>query len=122
MIFGIGRNAIESLYTAVCSVYELTAVFDDETKQTKQEEVLCLENQPCRISFRSDSSAVKSNDIVYEKPQEIKLFVSPDIEIKPGSKIAVTQNGRTEYYKNSGEASVYETHQEIVLEIFERWA
>lgn len=80
-----------------------------------------LENQPCRVSFESNSTTVKSNDTVYEKPQSIKLFIAPELIIKAGSKIVVAQNGRTEAYKSAGPPRVYTTHQEIVLEHFERW-
>ncbi|MDO4301252.1 MAG: hypothetical protein Q4D26_07680 [Clostridia bacterium] len=120
--FKFARKKIESLYTGLCSVYALDTVRDPDTKQSKQSEILLLENQPCRISFESNSATVKSNDTVYEKPQSIKLFIAPDLVITPGSKIVVTQNGKTETYKSSGVPRIYVTHQEIVLELFVRWA
>ena len=54
--------------------------------------------------------------------QTTTLFISPDVVIEPGSKIVVTQNGKTVAYKQSGEPALYNTHQEIILELFERWA
>ena len=54
--------------------------------------------------------------------QATKLFISPDITIKPGSKITVTQTGVTTEYTGSGVPAVYPTHQEIMLELFESWA
>ena len=54
--------------------------------------------------------------------QTIKLYIYPDINIKNGSKIIVTQNGKKQEYKNSGEPARYETHQEIMLELFKGWA
>lgn len=116
------RKATEKLYTGLCSVYVLDTVRDPDTKQSKQTERLMLESQPCRISFESNSTTVKSNDTVYEKPQSIKLFIAPELIIKAGSKIVVTQNERTETYKSSGVPRVYVTHQEVALELFERWA
>ena len=53
---------------------------------------------------------------------KIKLFIAPEINIMPGSKIVVTQRGRTTEYKNSGEPAIYETHQEIMLVKFKGWA
>lgn len=47
-----------------------------------------------------------------------KLFISPDVAIKAGSKIIVTQHGRTTEYSNSGVPAVYPTHQEIMLTLF----
>ena len=56
------------------------------------------------------------------KIKQIKLFLSPDIRVKAGCRISVTQNGITQEYKNSGETAMYRHHQEIVLEKLERWA
>ena len=49
--------------------------------------------------------------------QGVKLFVSSDITIKPGSMLTVTQNGVTTEYTSSGVPAVYPTHQEIMLEL-----
>ena len=53
--------------------------------------------------------------------QTVKLLLPPDIVVLPGSKITVTQNKITEDYTSSGIPALYVTHQEIVLELFERW-
>jgi len=58
-----------------------------------------------------DNSEV-SNTIKYEPV----LFINPDIKIKPGSIIEVTQYGATRKFIRSGEPFIYETHQEIVLQ------
>lgn len=84
-------------------------------------EVVALEGQPCRISF-SKISQVVQNEVAASTTQGIKLFLSPDVIIQPGSKITVTQNGVTTDYISSGVPAVYATHQEIMLELFERWA
>ena len=39
-----------------------------------------------------------------------------------GSKITVTQNGVTTDYASSGKPAVYETHQEVILELKEKWS
>ena len=51
-----------------------------------------------------------------------KLFISPEVEIKPGSKIVVTQNGVTTEFSNSGKPAIYTNHQEIMLKLFEDYA
>ena len=82
---------------------------------------MIIENQPCRISFETTLPTTKNNDTVQEKVQNIKLFMSPDLTIQPGSKIVVSQNNREGIYKSSGVPAMYATHQEVALEIFERW-
>ena len=46
---------------------------------------------------------------------DIKLFLSPDIIVKAGSNITVTQAGKTTEYIASGIPAIYDTHQEIML-------
>lgn len=115
------RTAIESLYAGNCTVYEFVSIEGEETGITGQEEKKVLENIPCRISFKGISIASQT-DTGTGIAQVIKLFLPPDIPIKPGSKISVTQNGVTTIYKNSGVPAVYSNHQEILLELFQEWA
>lgn len=114
------RKAIESTYEGVLTVTEHQKVTDENTKLTDYQEVVVMENQPCHLSFETLNSAVQSESAA-AVTQTIKLFVSPDISIKAGSKITVTQAGVTADYTCSGIPAVYETHQEIILELFERW-
>lgn len=114
------QKVIESLYNGTCEIIEHVKrrtpnginYFEESTVQT---------DIPCRISF----STIKSTEL-YEGGnrlyQSIKLFTSPTINIKPGSKIVVTQNGVTTAYKNSGESAIYKHHQEIILELFKGWS
>lgn len=115
------RKAVESKYDGLCTVYEYKKVKDKTTKLTEEKEVAVLENQPCRVSFVSSRAATSQQNAVQQQ-QKIKLFIAPDIVIKAGSKIVVTQNGVTTAYSNSGVPAVYSSHQEIMLELFERWA
>lgn len=115
------RKAIESTYDGIMSVMEMQKIKDEKTKLTKTEPVVVLDEVPCRISFSSISAAGQS-DSAAAIAQTVKMFVSPDINIKAGSKISVTQNGVTTDYAQSGAAAVYATHQEIMLELFERWS
>lgn len=72
------------------------------------------------VSFETLTSS--TGDPVATVSQSVKLFISPDVVIKAGSKIIVTQHGRTTEYSNSGVPAVYPTHQEIMLTLFEGWA
>lgn len=110
------RSAIESLYKGVCTVFQYEEVTDPVTKRTNVVEVISYENQPCRISFQTKTSA-KESDTVSISKQTIKLFISPECDIKSGAKIEVTQNNVTKRYKASGESAMYSNHQEIILEI-----
>lgn len=115
------RKAIESLYRGRCTVYEYQSVKDPVTKITGHQEVAVLTDQPCRLSYKTISSTSPA-DGAAAVTQEIKLFIAPELNIKPGSKITVTQNGRTADYQSSGQPAVYTNHQEIVLELFRGWA
>ncbi len=112
------RKAIESTYEGVAVVEEYQKVKDEATKLTKGKPVIVLENQPCRLSFEH-SQAASQTESAAAVTQIIKLFISPDVTIKPGTKITVTQAGKTTVYTCSGVPAVYDTHQEIILNLFE---
>ncbi len=114
------RKAIESTYDGVCSVIEHRK-FLKADKSTGFREDTVLENLPCRLSVQSIGIAERS-DTASAVNQLIKVFISPDIEIKAGSKMMITQNGVTAEYKASGAPALYSTHQEIILELFQGWA
>lgn len=59
--------------------------------------------------------------------QQVKLFLSSQIKVNAGSKLIVTQkyDSREDLvteFSSSGVPAVYSSHQEISLELFERWA
>ena len=115
------RKAIESTYFGLVTVSEYQKVKAPVTALTSYKEVVVLENQPCKLSFESITTAVQT-EAATTISQATKLFISPDITIKPGSKLTVTQTGVTTAYTGSGVPAVYPTHQEIMLELFESWA
>lgn len=118
------RKIAETQYEDTCTVTERISQRSETNKRTKQVETQTLIDQPCKLTFR-ETTLTKSNEstTMSNVVQEILLFISPDVSIKPGSKIEITRkNGTVEVYKNSGIPQVYDTHQEIVLEIFKGWA
>lgn len=115
------RKAIEKTYNGTMTVTEMGKVRDEKSKLTKEEPVVVLENQPCRLSFETIQAAAQSSSGAAVS-QTAKLFVSPEVQIKAGSKITVIQDGSTTDYIHSGIPAIYPTHQEIILELFERWA
>ncbi|WP_317076981.1 hypothetical protein, partial [Clostridium neonatale] len=88
---------------------------DPVTKVTSKKDTIVLENQPCRLSYSSVKSTNQS-EVNATVQQTIKLFIAPEIEIKEGSKIIITHDGRTTEFKHSGKPAIYSSHQEIVLE------
>lgn len=108
------RKAIERLYSGLCDVYEYQQTVDMYNKRTTQNEILTIESQPCRVSF-STVDSVDDVENVPVKKQVVKLFIAPEVNIKAGSKIHVTQHGISKWYEASGEPAFYANHQEIVL-------
>lgn len=116
------RKAIESTYSGVCAIIERRDVRDEKTKITrKNKEVSVVENQPCKLSFEKLNAVVQTGTAA-KQTQGTKLFIAPEIKVKPGSKIIVEQNGVTTEYSASGVPAIYLSHAEIMLELFEGWA
>ena len=86
------RKAVESRYKGLCDILEKRKVKDEVTTANQTDTVSNIE-------------------------QTIKLFIAPEIKIAPGSKLRITQNGTTTDYISSGVPAVYETHQEVSLEL-----
>jgi len=117
----IHRKVIESTYDGTCNIYEKQPYKDPDTKVTSQKMKKVVEDRSCHLSFSSISS---TDDVgtVSKLRQVIKLFLAPEIVVLPGSKIEVTQAGRTEFYSRSGQPAVYGSHQEIILELWKEKA
>lgn len=115
----ISRSAIESTYFGECDVVEFIEEKDPKTKVTSHREESVLEKIPCRLSF-SEKKAAVITETAAEISGGAKLFVSPEINIKSGSKITVRQDNMVREFRASGVPSVYPTHCEIMLELFEK--
>lgn len=114
------RRAIEAMYDGRCTIYEQQSTKDEVTKVTKFAEVPVVSDKPCRISYQT-ITVVGDTSPAAALEQRIKLLMAPEITVKPGSKIKVTQSGVTDKYVSSGLPAVYPTHQEIILKA-EGWA
>ena len=111
-------NPLASLWVGKCTIYEYMDITDPDTYQTTQQLTAVVENEPCRLSFnREQSTNIQSGAAVVS--QSITLFIRPDLIVRPGSVIEITQHGVTEKYKGSGKPAVYCNHQEIVLQLYE---
>ncbi len=113
------KEAIESLYTHKCDIYEYVKYKNDDHSTDRKLEPVYL-NVPCRLSQKTPVVVTISNAPNLSK--EVKLFLDTEIKVKAGSKIVVHYNGNTQEFKNSSEPSVYSNHQEITLEIAKEWA
>ena len=111
----VQRKAIESLYVGRCDIYQLKTSVSAKTKRTTRRRVKTVTDQPCRVSYNSSPST--NGNFPAQKSQTIKLFIAPELNIKAGSCVDVTQNGRTVEYEASGEPAVYTCHQEIELRL-----
>ncbi len=111
-------NPLALLWTGKCTIYEFEDKVDPITFQTTQREVPVLVDEPCRLSYNHEQATnIQSGAAVVS--QSITLFIRPDLVIKPGSVIEITQNNVTERYKGSGQPAVYSNHQQIILQLYE---
>lgn len=110
------RKAFETIYDSKCTI-SVNEEYEEDNGATSFREVTLLEDEPCKIQYSSVKVAEQS-DTVATVSQEIRLFISPDIEIPSGSKIIANSVN----YTHSGVVAKYPTHQEIVLKLWDRWS
>ncbi|MBQ4250072.1 MAG: hypothetical protein II705_08530 [Clostridia bacterium] len=119
MVKGYGA-AVRSLWSGVCTVYASQYGEAGENGRNVRRETALYENIPCRLSRRTSShtvSGTREDNETAKVTQTVKLFTDRDVEIPPGARVTVTQNGRTVEYERAGESMVYSCHRETVLEL-----
>ena len=114
------RNAIERLYRGTCTV-TVRKEYEKENGSTGFMDEVVLKNEPCHLS-KSSISSTQDGEVAASVSQSMELFINPDVDIPSGSKITVTQNGETVDYKRSGVKAKYDSHQEIMVELCDRWS
>ena len=112
------NNPLSRLWKGKATIYEYQDVVNPENYQTTKTLVPVLIDEPCRLSYNYEQATNISNGAAVVS-QSITLFIRPDLKIKNGSVIEITQNNVTEKYKGSGQPAVYTNHQEIVLQLYE---
>lgn len=126
------RPVLEQLWESKCSVWTFTDIFDEDTKQTTQTLVSVpnMLDLPCRLSYQQVSDVTSKSEAPVVQII-IKLFLPKtytvdgeeiELVIPAGSIISVTQHGRTGWFDRSGEAAVFSSHQEVILNVREAYA
>lgn len=117
------KNPLSLLWTGRVTIYEYQDVTNLETYETTQELVAVVTDEPCRVSFGEHAYAFGQTVAIENGSpviaQTITLFIRPDLNIKAGSIIEVTQNNVTTKYKRAAQPAVHSNHQEILLELYE---
>lgn len=116
-------NPLAKLWIGKCTIYEYQEVTDIDTNETTHDLVPIIVDEPCRlsqnyVSHTSTDLVTISNGAPYVE-ELIVMFIRPDLEIKSGSLIEITQHGKTNKYHRSSKPAVYSNHQEVVLELYE---
>ena len=107
------RAAMRSMWTDICTVYEYQPVLN-ANKTTTHEEIPVICDEPCRLSF-SKLLHANQTETAATTPQIVKLFIDENLKIKAGCKIVVKRRNTEFVYGYSGEAGIFDHHQEIVL-------
>lgn len=117
------KNPLSILWIGTATIYEYQETTNPETHQTSYELTPVIIDEPCRVSYGqaaySRGNTVDINNGVPYATQSIVLFIRPDITIKEGSVIEVTQHNVTTKYKRASKPAVHSQHQEVILELYE---
>lgn len=108
------KTALEGLYEGNARIYTYESKYNAESHSMVTETVVYCEGIPCRLSHSSKTSSTQTKT-VDNAGQDIILYLSPDVELKAGSRAEVTQNGVTRVYDCMGVSAKYPTHQEVRL-------
>lgn len=111
------KKAIEMFYEHTCTIRSYEKYKDPVIKETKVglNPIPKYENEPCKVS-KSSSSKNNQTDTTNNKDYEIKLFISPEIEIHQGDEIEANIFGVITKYIAGEPLPPYSSHKEILLE------
>lgn len=116
----VARSYLEMMYQDTCAIVEYQKVTNPDGSKGFRE-VTIQDKIPCRLSFKSGQTT-GNTESASPLTDDIELFLSPDIEVKAGSKIVVTHFSKETAYQKSGEPAIYEGHQQVHLELFKGWS
>ena len=80
------QKALETLYTGTCTIIEHQKV-KKSNGSTGFQDVVVLENQPCRLSFKTINNTNSTENAASSIVQITKVFLTPEIKVNPGSKL-----------------------------------
>lgn len=115
------RNNLKQLWTDTCTIINTEEIEDQKDHSTSSKEVIVLKDEPCKLSFQTITTA-NSDQVKAELVLKAKLFLTNEVNIKPGSKIEVIRENRTFLFTSSGLPAIYHWHQEIMLDSEEEYA
>lgn len=112
--FDVMRKQLERMYDSKCTIINYIEKVD-EYGTTTHTPITVAKEQPCKLSYSNSNNATQTKT-VDNVEQTITLIISPLIDIKSGSDIAVTTyDGVTTDFVASGIPKKYRSHQEISL-------
>lgn len=117
-IFNILKAYAERFYNSTATITQFKPKSGDINNTSV---VVVAENVPCRVMYKSMTHAGESGTIG-EITQVIRLYLSPEVVVKAGSRVLVTTNGVETAYACAGEPALYISHQEVELKLKDRWA
>lgn len=113
------RNALERLWTDTCTVITRIKVTDPVSHTTSFQDVNLLTDAACKLSIESVTAAGDGD--VATISQAAKLFLGDEVEIPAGASIIVTREGHSTRYRMAGFPARFHHHQEIALELEEKY-
>lgn len=120
------ERALRALWRDACTI-EAVEEYSKPNGAKAKRWVLLAENEPCKLSYYNNVRVNATADelgMAAAVFQEAKLFLRPDLDVPPGSRITVVthRHHKTLKFENSGAVSLFTNHQEILLEDTQEWA
>ena len=108
------QKAIAQSFEDTCTVVAEGQTGEDPvTLETTTKSVMLYVDEPCRISFHT--SEVADGELSDSGSQRAKLFVSPHVDIPPGSKVTVNRRGVLMHFAFTEMPAIYPSHREYRL-------
>ena len=116
---------LRKLWRDACTI-QTAQKTTQENGATRLSWVDLCRDEPCKVSFHNHVVSAPA-DTAYSAAsavqQETKVFIRPDLDVPAGSRITVsTHGGKTLYFESSSIPLHFTNHQEILVEVVQKWA
>lgn len=106
------RKSLEKRYRGRCTI--TTSQANKVDGETIFNDVVVADNKPCLL-IKPKIGTASQTEVQAKVSSKHKLLIAPEIEILPGSKMTVTQDGATYKLSCSGKPFVRRSHQLVEL-------